>query len=110
MTYHLTYSVTPHPEGIEKEAVPVDHGACTALIVASVLYQADGSYSITLASFDGRTATPLPDAELWKAWTLLAKHLSESNHLAQFKKVICGVVFDSVMGAITTAGKPEPGT
>lgn len=100
MKYHITYSVTPHLEGVEKADVPADHGACTALIVGSVLCQEDGSYDFMFHSLDGRTAQPLSDAEMWKAWTLWAKRLSESPDLGEGKKGLCKLVFDAVCAAI----------
>lgn len=104
MKYHVTYSVTPHLEGIEKDEVPADHGACTALIVGSLLYPEDGSCGIAFHSLDGRTTQPLSDAEMWKAWTLWAKRLSESPDLTEGKKELCKLVFDAVCAAINNAG------
>ena len=100
MKYHVTYAVTPHPEGLEKEEVPADHGACTALIVGSVVYREDGSVGFLFTSLDGRTAQPLSDAEMWKSWTLWAKRLSESPDLTEGKRGLCKLVFDAVCAAI----------
>lgn len=92
MKYHIT-SVTPHLEGIEEGDVPADHGA-------SVLYPEDGSCSTAFHSLDGRTAQPLSDVEMWKAWTLWAKRLSESPELTEGKKELCKLVFNVVCAAI----------
>lgn len=100
MRYHITYSVTPHLEGVEKADVPTDHGACTAIIVGSVVFREDGSVGFLFTSLDGRTAQPLPDAEMWKAWTLWAKRLSESPDLGEGKKGLCKLVFDAVCAAM----------
>ena len=107
MKYHITYSVTPHLEGLEQEEIPADHGACTALIVGSLLCPEDGSLGIAFRSLDGRTGQPLSDAEMWKAWTLWAKRLSESPDLGEGKKGLCKLVFDAVCAAINEkAGEP----
>lgn len=100
MKYHITYSVAPHPEGIEKKAVPADHGACTALIVGSVLYPPDGTCHVAFVSLDGRTGQPISDDEEWKAWTILAKQLSERASLNESKKELCKLVFDAVCAAM----------
>lgn len=108
MRYHVTYDVELYPEGIETEEISPDHGACTAILVGSLLYPEDGSYSAMFVAKDGRSGGDLGDAEIWKAWVMLAKQLSDSTTLHQHKKELASLVFEAVcaeMQARAAAGK-----
>lgn len=107
MKYHLTYDAKAHPEGIEKEQVPDGQGGCTAVVIGSLLYPEDGSYSTVFASLDGRTGEPLSDDELWKAWTMLTHQLGMSPTLTPNKKALCNEVFGIVKQAILSARDEE---
>ena len=100
--YHLTYELTPHPEGITKEDVPPGHGACDAAILCSIMYPPDGSYSLLLLPADGRNGDRLPDSEIFKVWTLMTKRLAESKTLPEprraFVEEIWGVIRAAVWG------------
>lgn len=101
MRYHVTYSAKPHPDGLDKsEALASGDGACTALLVGSLLYPDDGSYSAMFLTLDGRTGEPLHDNELWKAWTMLAVRLSRSKTLGEGKRALCEHVFGLVRDTI----------
>lgn len=103
MKYHTTYRIKTHPHGIEPDAVPAKHEACTAVLVGSLLYPPDGSYSASFESLDGRTAAPLSDDELFKAWTMLAMQLSESRTLSPFKREMCALITKIVRDAMREA-------
>lgn len=103
MKYHVTYDVTPHREGLDREAIPEGRGACTAVLLASLLYPEDGSYSAAFVSMDGRTGEPLHDNEVWKAWAMLAAGLAESKTLAPNKRDLAKAVHDAVVAAIRGA-------
>jgi hypothetical protein len=100
MKYHTTYKVNAHPEGLEAAEVPDEHGACTALVFASLVYPSDGSFSALVGSMDGRTGEKLPAAEVWKTWTLMAKSLADDPTLSPNKRMLCQQVFDIVREAI----------
>lgn len=102
MNYHLTYEMKAHPEGLTRDQVPKDRGACTAAFLLSLLYPEDGSYSVAAVSFDGRTGAPLEneDAELWKAWVMLAHRLAQSETLSPNKRELCREVFKVVTNAV----------
>jgi len=116
MNYHLLYAVEAVPEGIseeeareqaEQEQAKKGKGACTAIILAPILYPEDGSYSVLFLSKDGRTDEELDDSELFKAWSMLAHRLAQSETLSHGKKDLCGQVFDIVCGALRTAAEHE---
>lgn len=98
--YRLTYSATAHPGGIEKKDVPENAGACDAMIFVSMIYPPDGSFSMMHFSKDGRTDEELPVAEIWKAWALMAKSLSENLNLSPGKRAFCASVFQMVADAM----------
>ena len=103
MKYHTTYHVDAHTEGLTADEVPKDSGACTAVIIGSLLYPPDGSYSAAFFTRDGRTDSELSDDELWKAWMMLAHRLAESGTLSEPKKALCRDVFEIIADAIRDA-------
>lgn len=108
MRYHVTYWVAPHPEGLDASEVPKGQGACSAVLIGSLLYPDDGSYSAAFVSVDGRTGAPLDDAEIWKAWVMLAKPLGESTTLASHKRELSRLVFEAVVAHMAAVdGSPE---
>ena len=115
MNYHLTYSVKAHPdEGLTREVVQEmadrgEGGACTAVVLLSLLYPPDGSYSMLPLSKDGRTDKSLPVAEVWKAWVSLAAWLAQQEELAPIKKIMAAEVFQDVRRAMrqVIAGEQE---
>ncbi len=51
-------------------------GGCDALVLYSLIFPEDGSYSQTFFSFDGRTGGgPVNSNDLWKIWSLMTKNL-----------------------------------
>lgn len=96
-TYPLTYEVTPRPERVTADWVR-EHGlsACDAVVILSMLYPDDGSFSLLPISLDGRTGEPVTDNELWKVWTLIAHNLAQSADLSEGKRALCATVFDMV--------------
>ena len=106
--YRLVYHVQPYPEGISRERIAKmqmeqDVGACDALLLVSILYPEDGSLSLQMVGCDGRTGKTLDDLELFKVWTMLAKHLSESETLSGVKKEYAGRVFTDISNALQQA-------
>lgn len=114
MSYHVTYQITPHREGLEKEAVPDGQGAGDAVVILSVIYPPDGGLSLLVASHDGRTDTPLDDDEIFKLWVMLAHQLSESSTLGPGRRSLCAFVHEGVLlaghdglEARRSSGKPS---
>jgi len=101
--YFVTYNLTSHPDGIAREQVPEGDGAATAVAILSMIYPPDGSFSLLVASLDGRTGETVSDKELWKVWTLMAKELSNSATLSPNKKELCALTFDIMRQGILSA-------
>jgi len=57
-------------------------------------------YSVVFISRDGRTGEPLPAAEVWKAWTILACQLADDEELSPGKRALCRQVHEAVRGAV----------
>ena len=100
--YRVTYSHHLYPEGLTREQIDEmqekdpDLGACDALVMFSLLYPEDGSYSWLMIPRDGRTGKDLSDAEVWKCWAMLAHRLSMSETLSPGKKELCREVHEAV--------------
>lgn len=75
-------------------------GATDAFVFMSLIYPEDGSFSMNFFSKDGRTQKLLDDKELFKAWSMLAKRLSESETLEPTRKSLAGKVFNIVRNAV----------
>jgi hypothetical protein len=101
--YPITYEVTFQDPPLDRLAIPKGHGACDAVVILSLLYPEDGSFSMLPMSRDGRTGEELSDAELFKCWTLLAAHLAESKTLSPEKRQLAAQLFDVVRQAVATA-------
>lgn len=111
MKYHVTYEVEPHTEGLTREeALATEKGAATAVIIASLLYPEDGSYSAEFVTLDGRTAKALGDDEVFKAWTMLTAYLAESEELSPGKREFCTSVFEAVRRAMRSAAAADEAT
>lgn len=105
MRYHITYRVDAHPEGLTREEVEAkgDIGACTAVLIASLIYPPDGSFGCMFVSEDGRTEEDLAAGEIWKIWSLLAAHLAEREDLADAKRDFCRDVWETISTAVRRA-------
>lgn len=94
--YRLTYQADPHPDGLTKDELPEGAGACDALVLMSLIYPKDGSYSWDLVTHDGRSDAELDGDELWKAWLMLTRHLSLREDMRPGKKEVCTNIFNQV--------------
>ena len=104
MKYHLTYKVETHPEGLDKKDIdPNERGACTAIVLGSLLYPPDGGCSTAFLTLDRRTGKPLSDDELFKVWAMLAARLKDSSELGPGRRAVATVAFESVRQAILAA-------
>jgi len=98
--YRLLYDIQKKPEGILKEDIPKDWGACDAIMIASILYPEDGSLSIMIIGEDGRTNQKLSDEELFKVWAVLSAKLSESKTLGESQKDLCHITHSIIKNAL----------
>lgn len=73
--WHLLYTTKCVPEGLTREDIPRETGACDAIVVLSIVLPPTGEYSQLVASLDGRTKEELPTKDLWKAWVLMGANL-----------------------------------
>lgn len=79
--WHLTWHLTPHPEGIGESDLPLDHGACDAAILISILKSPDGEQSQVLASMDGQRGSRLTPEEFFQAWLAMGRQLSQMSEM-----------------------------
>jgi hypothetical protein len=100
--YKLSYKVTEvvaHPEGITAEQAhelaKTGFGTCDAVLIASILYPADGSYSVYFIPRDGRTGKDLSDLEMFKVWIMLANRLANSQTLDDARKLLAHITFQT---------------
>jgi hypothetical protein len=115
--YHLLYrfhetrdgkvniTVEPHPEGLTVEQVKARSakegvGAADAVIVFSLLYPADGSFSMQFYSVDGRTHDDLSDDAVFWVWAMTAFRLMRSPTLSEGKRALAMVTHEALQGAI----------
>jgi len=106
--YKLLYEVEPDPNGVEKEDIPEGKGASDALVIMSIIFPEDGSYSWNMYSWDGRTDKELDNDELWKAWLMLTKSLSMRTGMRPGKRQICENVFNQVMAILKQSPPTDP--
>lgn len=112
--YKLMYKVEKPPAGVGPSDVPEGYGATDALLLVSLLYPEDGSFSAFFIGVDGRPegeledkSAILDDNEWFKVWTLLTKRLAESKTLPEGKKEYCRLVFEDFR-KIIMASKDKP--
>ena len=84
-------------------------GLTDALILISMLYPEDGSLSVALVSADGRNVVDeefpsLPSIDIFKAWSLMANNLMESEDLPPLHRAICQHAFETIRTVILSEG------
>lgn len=99
--YALRYDLKLIAGEFSKEDIDQNEtGLADALVVLSMLYPDDGSFSLGIVSLDGRTNKPVSSTELFKVWTMIAKQLSETNELSDARRQITRLAFEVVRDAI----------
>jgi len=97
--YKLSYRIESHTEGIPRqEAIDrskLGYSSCDAVLIASIVYPADGSQSITFVGIDGRGGT-LDDNEWFKVLAMLSSQLSQSTTLDASKREFCELVWSTL--------------
>jgi hypothetical protein len=76
------------PGEFSKSELTEGQGGCDALVLLSILFPEDGSYSMLPATKDGRTGNELSAKEMFKAWMLLGDHISQMSELDEGRKII----------------------
>lgn len=99
--YKLSYRLDRNDPPIDTEearrrAEEDGLGSCDAAVLLSILFPEDGSYSMLLRSLDGRSGEPLSDAEVFKAWWMLAKRLGDSTTLEPRRAVLAKATFEMI--------------
>lgn len=93
--YHILYDVEAHPEGLSIDEIKASgKGGCTALLLGSILFPPDGSYSIMFNNIDGRTGERLDSHEEWKAWIMMANYLMKKDDLSPDQQLLAETVWD----------------
>ena len=70
-------------------------GFCDAVLLSSLIYPEDGSFSCLFEPIDGRTENKdLSDNEMFKVWSMLTSRLSKSKTLPEQKRLLCELVFE----------------
>lgn len=108
--YRMTYSLHPHPEGLTVDEVRTskEGGGCDAVLLASLIYPEDGSFSCLFVGKDGRTGSNLQDVEWFKVWTLLASRLARSETLGPGHRQLAQACFDLVRDVMMVGPCSKP--
>lgn len=96
--YKIKFDISTEVGSFSKDEIKASKsGGTDALIVFSLLYPEDGSFSMFHFSFDGRNkGEEVSHKELFKIWAMLTSQLSKSESLSKEKKEFCKVVFDTI--------------
>ncbi len=95
-TYHVTYRVEPHPEPLPREHVPDGWGAADALALISIKRLEDGSISYSMIGLDGKSASPMTDVDLLKAWCAVSGYFASRDTIAEPFRELAQTVSDGV--------------
>lgn len=106
--YEHEYKVKWHADYCSMKAEEVKAegvGACDALILHSIIFPPDGSYSHNFFAMDGRERKPLSDEEVFKAWMMLGMTLERKGQLPEDKHFLVSAINGLIREAIF--GEPE---
>ena len=106
--YRLKYLLESEHGAFSKEELGEEWGGTEALILFSLLYPSDGSFSVNSWSWDGRNESKeLPDAELFKVWSLLTLRLAKSETLDEDRREFARHVFEAIRAGMGPVGASE---
>lgn len=105
--YSITYNFKHHENGIAKDELTKDDGACDGLVIGSILYPEDGSYDQQVYGLNGKEARAMTDKELFKFWAVLAASLSQSKTLDAGRKGLCERVHEIICEGIKKSAELE---
>jgi hypothetical protein len=106
--YKVTYSLAHHPDGLtgkQIRALSGDHGGCDAVLVISVMgeHGKPDPYSVGAMSIRGGTGKPMPSAELFALWSVMANALAEDPNLEPSRREYCAGIFAEITAAVFSA-------
>jgi hypothetical protein len=88
-SYHLTYTVEPHPVAVMANTLDDNVSACDSVVIASIVDYPDGSTTTLFWSLDGKTGEQLPMNVLYQNWILMANMLASAESLPACKRMAC---------------------
>lgn len=111
--YRLSYALRVNDPPLTAEqarAQVAEFGACDAVILMSILFPADGSYSLAVLSKDGRSkdGAPLSGNELFMAWMLWAHNLKDDPDLSPGRRQLVGMIWETLCEVIMGESKAVP--
>jgi hypothetical protein len=83
--------------------VAANRSACDAVVILSMIYPDDGSFSLLVNSHDGRHRSEVTEQDLFKCWFMLASRLAESLGPG-WRRDIAKKVLDRVREHVVGAG------
>jgi hypothetical protein len=109
--YKVSYKIETNDPPITadqaRERAEQGWGACDAVLMASILFPEDGSYSVLFASRDGRTDEELSENEMFKVWMMLANRLAQSDDLDSVKRAIAQTTWEIIVQSIFGHDPPD---
>lgn len=99
--YKMTYQL--EQTEVTKDEIPEGFGACDAMIMHSIIFPPDGSYSHYMVTLDGRTGKELETLEEFKAWSMMARTLLGREDLSPGRRELVQLVWDTVVAAMKGA-------
>lgn len=108
--YRLAYRLDPFPghwrrEDLEREGL----AGADAMVLISILYPPEGSYSLLPLSVDGRTGErePLSPGEMFKAWSVWGAGLADNEDLEDWQREAAKAATDIVRSVICAVPQEE---
>jgi hypothetical protein len=105
--FHLRYKLDFESGEFSKSEIAEGFGAADALMICSISYPEDGSYSMVPLSRDGRTNQELTAKEMFKAWILLGQHIAQMDDLDEGRKLIAETPFQMMREFILSQRSKE---
>lgn len=96
----MTYNMKLYPQGITKDQLTEDDGACDCIVVHSILgTPGKGPISMVTLAFNGVTDAPLAPEHIFSVWVLLASQLMDTLPNS-WRRKLCRFVFETVREVI----------
>ena len=106
-SYPISYDIQIHESGASPEWLDnAGRGGADAVVIWSMIYPDDGSFSLMPMSLDGNSRQEVSDDELFKCWSMMAQQLSKSTQLSAGKRDLCRRAFEVVRQVIMQGRNP----
>lgn len=92
-TYKTQYTIANKP--LTQDELQEGQGACDDIIIHSIILPPDGSYSHYLVSQKGESGKELDGNELFKAWLMMCRTLTDNESVPSAKRQLCQMVWDT---------------